>query len=189
MNAPSIDTAYVSFSAEISQQTTETLLAVCADLVQKQTKTLYLMLSTPGGVVMSGLNLYNMLRAMPFKIITHNVGSVNSIGNVIFLAGDERYASLHTTFMFHGVGFDVTTAMRFEEKNLRERLDSVAADQTRISGILCERTKLEPKEANDLFLEAVTKDPAYARTKGIIQDIRDIKIPDGAPFLQLVFKR
>lgn len=42
------------------------------------------MLSTPGGSVMNGLNLYNVLRALPFKIITHNVGNVDSIGMQLF---------------------------------------------------------------------------------------------------------
>ena len=50
------------------------------------------MISTPGGTVMNGLNLYNVMRAMPFRLTTHNVGNVDSIGNAIFLAGEERYA-------------------------------------------------------------------------------------------------
>ena len=70
---------------------------------------------------MNGLNLYNVLRALPTKLITHNVGNVDSIGNAIFLAGVERYACPHSTFMFHGVGFDAPANSRFEEKNLRER--------------------------------------------------------------------
>jgi len=183
------DTVYISFSAEINQATTEGLLGVCGQLVEKKVSTAYLMLSTPGGTVMNGLNLYNVLRAMPFKLITHNMGNVDSIGNVLFLAGEERYSSPHATFMFHGVGFDINGQVRFEEKLLRERMDSIQADQARIGQILCERTGLTPDEAKQLFLEAVTKDPEYARSKGIVHDVREIKIPDGAPFLQLVFKR
>ncbi len=40
---------------------------------------------------------------VPYKLITHNVGNVDSIGNVIFLAAEERYACSTSTFMFHGV--------------------------------------------------------------------------------------
>ena len=35
----------------------------------------------------------------------HNVGQVDSSANVIFLAADERYASPHTTFLFHGMNY------------------------------------------------------------------------------------
>ena len=64
------------------------------------------MLSTPGGSVMNGLNLYNVLRGLPITLTTHNVGNVDSIGNAIFLAGQIRYACPHSTFMFHGVAFN-----------------------------------------------------------------------------------
>jgi hypothetical protein len=77
--APQI--VYVSFSAEINANTTESLIAVMANCANLGVKEVYLMLSTPGGIVMNGLNLYNIMRAMPFKLITHNVGNVDSIGN------------------------------------------------------------------------------------------------------------
>lgn len=183
------DTLYISFSAEVSQHTTETLIAVVADGVQKGMKTIYLLLSTPGGGVMQGMTIYNVLRSLPIKLITHNVGNVDSIGNTIFLAGEERFACQHSTFMFHGVGFDIVSPTRFEEKMLRERTNSIMADQARIGSVLSERTKLKTDDIRNLFLESVTKDPAYALNAGIIHGIRDVKVPNGAPFVQLVFKR
>lgn len=38
---------------------------------------------------MNGMNLYNVLRPIPFLLVTHNVGNVDSIGNAIFLAGER----------------------------------------------------------------------------------------------------
>ena len=184
-----MNTTYVSFSAEINAQTTEALLGVCADLANKKTDVVYLMLSTPGGNVMSGLTIHNFLRSMPFKLITHNIGNVDSIGNVIFLAGEERYSCPNATFMFHGVGFDIMQPTRFEEKLLRERLTSLQADQKRIADVITQRTKITPDEAEKMFLEAVTRDPHYAKANGIVHDIREVKVPVGTPVLQLVFKR
>lgn len=37
--------------------------------------------------------VYNALRAFPVKLTTFNVGAVNSLGNVIFLPGERRYAA------------------------------------------------------------------------------------------------
>lgn len=87
------DTYYVSFSAEINPNTTESLISVIANLVNQRVKTVHLLISTPGGSVMNGLNLYNVLRGLPIELITHNVGNVNSIGNAVFLAGSKRYAT------------------------------------------------------------------------------------------------
>ena len=107
----------------------------------------------------------------------------------MFLAGSPRYASANSTFMFHGVGFDVTTQMRFEEKNLRERLDAILADQKKIASIISQRTSLGQSDIEELFRQAVTRDPDYALSKGIVDEIREANIPEGAPFHQLVFKR
>ena len=36
---------------------------------------------------MNSLNILHVLIGLPFELITHNVGNVDSIGNAIFLAG------------------------------------------------------------------------------------------------------
>lgn len=186
---PPHDTVYVSFSSEISPTTIEGLLAMCTELANKGVKTIYLLLSTPGGTVANGITAYNVLKALPLRIITHNVGAVNSIGNVLFLAGETRYANPGTTFMFHGVGFDVQNT-RFEERNLIERLDSIRADQDKIASIIRSRTSFaDDGEIAGLFLQAATKDAEFAKSRGIIHDIREAKVADGTPVIQLVFKR
>ncbi len=181
---------YVSFSAEVNAQTTEALLAMFADLHNKGVEAAHLLLSTPGGSVMHGINVYHVLRGLPIRITTHNVGSVNSIGNVVFLAGDERYAVPSATFMFHGVGFDAQQGMRLEEKFLRERLDGIQADQNKIASIIHDRANFPDDErVADLFLQAATKDATYARKRGIVHEVRDLEVPSGATVLQLVFQR
>lgn len=182
-------TRYVSFSAEINASTAESLIALMAQFANEGVQHVYLLLSTPGGSVMHGLNLYNVLRAMPFKLTTHNVGNVDSIGNAVFLAGETRYASPHSTFMFHGVGFSTEPGERLEEKNLRERLGSVLADQQRIGAIIQERTQVGQEAAAALFREAQTKDSAYAVSVGLVHEVKDAQIPVGSPVLALVFKR
>ena len=185
---PQLETVYVSFSAEISAHTTESLLAVMANCANQKVKAVYLMLSTPGGNVMNGLNVYNVLRGMPFELITHNVGNVDSIGNAIFLAGKKRYACPHSTFMFHGVGFDIKQ-MRFEEKNLKECLTGILSDQKRIGSIIVERTKLKEDVVAGLFTEAQTKDATFAVSTGIVDEIKDVQIPLGSNVVSLVFQR
>ncbi len=180
---------YVSFSAEINPNTTESLIAVMANCVNQKVKTVYLMLSTPGGTVMNGMNLYNILRGMPFELTTHNVGNVDSIGNAVFLAGKNRYAAPHSTFMFHGVGFNAQQGGRFEEKLLRERLDGILSDQKRIGAIITDRTNISDSEVEELFREAQTKDATYAVGCGLIHKIKDVQIPTGSAIISLVFQR
>jgi len=86
---------YVSFSAEIVPQSTEALIAAMAQCANQNVKEVCLLLSTPGGTVMNGLNIYNVLRAFPFELTTHNVGNVDSIGNAVFW--QDRNATLALT--------------------------------------------------------------------------------------------
>lgn len=186
---PAPTRTYVSFSAEINPSTTESLIAIMAQQAIQRIDEVYLLISSPGGAVMNGMNLYNVLRAMPFRLITHNVGNVDSIGNAVFLAGEIRYASPHSTFMFHGVGFDLPQGARLEEALLRERLDGILADQKRIASIMEERTSLTTNDTSALFREAQTKDAAYAVSMGIVHEVKDVQIPSGAPIISLVFQR
>lgn len=182
-------TVYVSFSAEINPNTTETLVATVSNLANKGVRTVYLMISTPGGSVMNGMNLYNVLRALPIHLITHNVGNIDSIGNAVFLAGEERYACAHSTFMFHGVGFDITGPLRLEEKFLKEKLDNIVIEHNRIGSVIEERTKLEREAISKLFLEAQTKDATFALGCGIVKEIKDVNVPPGATVVPLIFQR
>ena len=138
---------------------------------------------------MHGMNLYNILRGLPLELITHNVGNVDSIGNAVFLAGEKRYAAQHSTFMFHGVGFDMPAQTRLEEKLCRERLGGILSDQKRIGSVITERTSITEEAVGDLFREAQTKDSAFAVSNGIVHEVRDVNIPPGGPFYALVFQR
>jgi len=185
-NAPVV---YVSFSAEINPGTTERLINAMSLCGNQKVESVYLLLSTPGGTIREGMNLYNVLKGMPFELTTHNVGNVDSVGNVLFLAGSKRYATTNATFMFHGVGYTASQGQRLEEKLLRERLAGVVNDQKRIGDIISQHTNLTEKEIAKFFREAQTKNAEFAIEKGIIHEIRDVQIPKGCPIIPLEFKR
>ena len=90
---PKDNIAYITFSSPINGDAERNLITGCSEAIGKGAKTIYLMLSTPGGSVLHGMNLYSMLRALPVRLIAHNIASVDSIGTIVFLAASERYAS------------------------------------------------------------------------------------------------
>lgn len=182
-------TFYVSFSAEINAHTTESLIAVMADCVTKKATEINLLLSTPGGNVMNGINLYNVLKALPVKLVTHNVGNVDSIGTAVFLAGKERYACPHSTFMFHGVTAGFQQAAQVSAQQMREHLATLDADELRIGSIIEQHAKLGHAEVVALFREQRTKNATNAVSAGIVHEIKDVQIPPGSPVVALVFQR
>ena len=184
-NAPLV---YVSFSAEINASTTERLIAIMSECANLRVQKVVLLISSGGGLVMNGLNLYNVLKGMPFDLVTHNVGNIDSISNAVFLAGSTRYSCCHSTFMFHGVGFDIVN-QRLEQKNIEEFNDSIVSDQKRIGDIITECSTLGPGDVINLFRQAQTKSAEYALGCGIIHEIREVEIISGVPIIPLVFQR
>lgn len=169
--------SYAIFNAEITPTSANNFVAFLIAQAAGGITRLTIAMSCPGGHVISGITIYNTMLAMPYEIITHNTGNVDSIANVIFLGGKERYACAASTFMFHSVGFNTVPNQRLEEKNLRELLDSVQADHKRICEAISVRTKIPMEEGMKLFIEQRTKDAAWAKSNGVIADIREFSFP------------
>lgn len=180
---------YISFQTGVNDMTASILLNVIGQQIQAGKNNIHLLISTPGGSTTTGIGLYHTLKGLPLDLTTHNVGGVNSIGNIIYLAGETRYACQSTSFMFHGVGMDIQQASRFEEKKLIESLDQIQNDQELLAEIISDRTNIDKEAVAQLFLQAAYMGSEEAKEHGIVHDIRDVDIPQGAEFLQLVFQR
>jgi ATP-dependent Clp protease protease subunit len=144
--------------------------------------------SSNGGSVFAGITLYNFLRALPVEIVMHNIGSIDSIATVIFMAGDKRYAAKHSTFLFHGItmGFNQPTSL--DKGKMKELLSGLEKDENKIAGIISDRSGLSEKEIRKLFLQGEAKDLAFALEKGIIQEVRDAAIPNNSAVISLNFQ-
>ena len=183
------NTAFVSFNLEISPASAEALLETVVGLTQKGTSKLCLMMSTGGGSVAQGLTIYNTLRALPLELITWNVGSVNSIGNVIFLAGARRIASPGSTFMFHGIGVTIASNSRLEERDLIEKLDAVRFHQRLVARVIAERTRITERNAHALFLRSAYISASAAKSRGIVHRLEALTIPRKAKLVQVAIAR
>lgn len=180
---------YMSFAETVNEKTMQALLNVVGQQLNKGIENIHLLLSTTGGSVMAGVDIYYKLRALPITLYTYNTGSINSVGNLLYLAGEHRYAAPHCSFMFHGVGINVGQTQRIEEKKLREQLDSMQRDQERLAKIIAERCdNIDVMEARKLFLEAAFKTAQEAKKMGLVHEVCEIRIPRGVPFISLVFK-
>jgi ATP-dependent protease ClpP protease subunit len=89
--------AYINFHAGINQFTAQNFMTVIGQKMAAGIDDFYILFSTPGGEVPSGMTVYNFLRAIPATVTMHNIGNVDSIGNAIFLAANTRLACPHST--------------------------------------------------------------------------------------------
>lgn len=178
---PKMKVIYLNYFDQINDVKTKVLMATITEIIAKQKPdVLYFLFSSGGGYVNAGITLYNFLRALPVEVVMHNIGSIDSIATVIFLAGNKRYAAKHSTFLFHGIQTKFTAESFMSRTGLHEKLSGLTQDENKIAGIVAERSKLETKEIRELFHQGESKDLAFALEKGIIQEIRDAAIPKDA---------
>ncbi len=177
-------TQYVLFSRSISEESVTQLFSMVYSLIN-DCEEVYLLLNSNGGNVNAGIHGYNMLRSLPVKLTTHNIGCVDSIANTIFLAGDTRYVAASASFLFHGVAFDIQAHFRLDEKACREHLDSIVSDHERIGKIFADRSLVTLPESNELFREQRRKGPDWAIEKQFAHDICSAQIPPEITLHQL----
>jgi len=58
-----------------------------------------------------------------------------------------------------------------------------------IADIIAEQSQYTQQEIEKMFLEADTRTPEQAKEKGLINDIREVNIPEGAEVVQFIFQR
>lgn len=74
-------------------------------LDESDSKPIDIFINSYGGYVYDGLALYDTIRQLEdtLEVRTHAMGKVMSMGLTLFLAGTQRFALPHSTFMAHSI--------------------------------------------------------------------------------------
>ncbi len=123
--------------------------------------------------------LYHFLHSLPVPVITHNIGSVESIGIVVFLAGERRFACPHSRFLIHPLHWTFGTPAA-DHQRLVEWGKSLDFDAQRYAQIVNEATQGSDEPLNigaHLEHDALIVGPAAAVKAGLVHDISLAKLP------------
>ncbi len=176
--------AVIRFFAPVIDVTVNALLnAVDAQMRQGVTE-ICLLISCPGGSVFHGLSAYNYLRGLPIKVVTHNFGSVDSIGVVMYCGGSERFSVPQARFLLHGVNANFAQSS-LEEKQLEERLKGLRIDMTNIARVIAECTGKTEKQVMNAMLERTTLDPDQARSWGLVDEVKSELFESGLEVISI----
>lgn len=150
-------------------------------IVQYDPDKICYLFSSGGGAVDSGVTLYNFIRGLPQEVEMHNIGSIDSIANAVFLAGDKRYASRASAFLLHGVSWTFHQGSSLSYTQMQETVSRFNSAEQLTASIIQDRTKLSEEEVRSLFNQGASKDPQFALDKGLIDEIREVSINVGEP--------
>lgn len=91
----------INFSAAVNQSTVNGLISNCLSAINQGATELQIHLSSSGGELVSGFTAYHFLKSLPIPVYTHNLSNVESIANIILLAGNKRTGTTGCRFLFH----------------------------------------------------------------------------------------
>ena len=180
-----ITESYIRLTAPITPNSTQRLLQVVDQKYNSGVRKLHLLLSTPGGSVAHGIALYNILKGLPLNVITYNIGTVDSIGVIIYCAGEVRISVPNARFFLHPIGMEINKPMRVDEHWIQETRSSLRTDQANIAKIIALTTNKEPKTVETDISERKSLFPEEALKYGLVQEIKTDLLPQEADLIPI----
>ena len=180
------NTAYIKFFAGVDQASVNALMGAVEQKLTEGATQIVLLISSPGGSVFHGLSAYNFLKGIPAEVVTHNFGSVDSMGAVLFCAGHRRLSVPHARFLLHAVHASFPQRASLEEQQLEERLKGLRIDIENIAGVIAANTGRSEKQVTEDILNRTTLNPEQAVEYGLVHEIKEELLPAGAQLLSIV---
>lgn len=154
---------------------------VIAQLLFLQTedpeKDIHLYINSPGGIVSSGLAIYDTMQYVKPNIATYCIGQAASMGALLLSAGakGKRFALPHSRIMlhqpmggFHGQATDIAIHAR-EILKMKETLNGILADHTNQS-----LEKIQADTDRDFFMSG-EEAKEYGIVDEVIRSIKSVK--------------
>jgi ATP-dependent Clp endopeptidase proteolytic subunit ClpP len=132
-------------------------------------KSIKLMLNTPGGSVFEGMAIYNMLSAHRAKLDIEVMGLAASIGSIIALAGRSLTMAEGSYFMIH----NPLTVMVGDAEELRKTAGLLDKMKNDFINIYAEHTGMDRDEISDLMDDETWLTAAEAVEAGFASGLSD----------------
>jgi ATP-dependent protease ClpP protease subunit len=161
----------IKFFAPVIDITINALMEAIDQKMKQGQKDFVLLISSPGGSVFHGLSAYNYLKGLPANIVTHNFGSVDSIGVILYCGGKIRLSVPQARFLLHGARANFQQNESLEEKQLEERLKGLKIDVENIAKVVAANTGKTVEEVINAMLERTTLNPDEAKSWGLVHEI------------------
>jgi ATP-dependent protease ClpP protease subunit len=125
------------------------------------------------------------LKGIPLETTTHNFGSADSVGVVLFCAGTKRLSVPNARFLLHGVQCNFPGPCSLEEKQLEERLKGLQIDMGNIAQIIADTVNKDKNKIIEDMLNRTTLYPEEAIKYGLVHEIKSELFEPGAEVISI----
>jgi len=185
----SVKPVVIKFFAPVVDVTANALMNAIDQKMKQGVRDFIILISSPGGSVIHGLSTYNYLKGLPATITTHNFGSVDSIGIVLYCAGSRRLSVPQARFLLHAVNVQFKGNQSLEEKQLEERLKGLRIDIENIAKVIAANTDKSVEDVTNAMLERITLTPEEAQSWGLVNEIKSQLFESGSEVVSIQAQR
>jgi ATP-dependent Clp protease protease subunit len=179
----------IRFFAPVIDATVNALMNAIDQKMKQGIRDFIILVSSPGGSVPHGLSAYNYLKGLPATIVTHNFGSVDSIGIVLYCAGSKRLSVPQARFLLHGVSAQFRGEQNLDEKLLDERLKGLRIDAENIAKVIAANTGKSTTEVTAAMFERITLNPEEAKAWGLVHEVKSELFEAGSEVIAIQFQQ
>ncbi|MDB5224452.1 MAG: ATP-dependent Clp protease proteolytic subunit [Candidatus Adlerbacteria bacterium] len=135
---------------------------------------LYLTVTSAGGPSGTAMGFYDTVRSiLRPRLVTIGAGDVDSSGMIIFLSGDVRYITAHTTALLHLAGRTFANGQRFTATEMSAMLEEDRIKDTQYASIVAEHShgKLTPEQVLEMMKNNTVLTPVEFVKYGLAQGV------------------
>ena len=167
---------WYTITGTIDTNTANSLITyINGQLYRTNINKLKLLISSGGGDVDSAIRIYSYLKALPIEIETIGLSQIDSAANIIFSAGNKRFAIKGCRFFLHEGTFTIGTQSTTLHNHQESMLIITELLKKHIN-ILAKETGKTEKEINKLLKESTVLTAEKAKELGLVTDIVE-KLP------------
>lgn len=155
------DNREIFFTNEVTAQSCSNLITQLIYLNRiEPDKTITLYLNSPGGSVIDGLAVYDVILLLDAPVKTVCMGTCTSMGAILFLAGTEREIMEHGRIMIHDPSFGIQHDISGKKPHqIQLEVDELNKWREALAKIISERTERPLEDiykatANDTYFNA-----------------------------------
>lgn len=169
----------VHFLCPVTASTVSFLQQGCLHAIGNGATSLQVHISSGGGDLIAGFTAYHFLKSLSIPVITHNISNVESIANVIFMAGSERRANPGSRFLLHPLhwGFATPNADHARVTEWSKCLDN---DFERFTDVLNCETQRNDIDWGAEINAATIFDANAASTNGMVTSVKRATLANSA---------
>ena len=141
----------IFLTEEVNPETSNELIKQLMYLERQDSgKEITLYINSPGGEVISGLAVYDLISLMKSPVRTVCTGTAASMGAILFLAGEKREMLPHTRLMIHDPSFSGSSIGGKKSHELRHELEKLDEVREALAKIIAEKTGRPLEEIYDV---------------------------------------